>query len=80
MRIAKLVAAVIVASVGLAGMRTNVAVGQEKKPTAAGKPDPTWNQDNDLPSVFPDIKPLGPRRSGSSPPRGCRWCWRTTPH
>jgi len=65
----KLVAAVSAAAVGLAGTGAIVAVGQDRKPAEsgkpvpvakadAGKPDPAWNKAGEVPTAFPDIKPI----------------------
>lgn len=65
----KLMAAVSAAAVGLIGTGAIVAVGQERKPTDTGKPDPAakaeagklepaWNEDGK--TAFPNIKPIGP--------------------
>jgi hypothetical protein len=49
------------AAVGLIGAGAIVAVGQDKKPAEGGKPDPAWNKEDEVPSAFPNIKPLGPK-------------------
>ncbi len=58
----------LAAAVGLVGTGLLPAAGQDKKPAPpakaeAGKPDPVWNKDDKVPSLFPDVKPIG-RKDG----------------
>ncbi len=68
----KLWAAMSAVAIGLIGTGVLVAVGQDKGPatggkpqpaakTQPGKPDPAWNKADDVPTAFPDIKPMEPK-------------------